>query len=209
MTDFSKPYALDSYFGNIDIYLFDQLLKGRIHKGQRILDAGCGGGRNLIFMFRQGFDVFGIDQQLLAVSRTQSLADDLAPDLPSENFRVEAVEKMSFPDAFFDVVISSAVLHFAENEQHFDQMLKEMWRVLKKGGIFFARLASDIGIESKITPLGNRRFRLGDGTERFLVNEKMLQNYVRMLNANWIEPLKTVNVSNIRCMTTCCLKKNH
>jgi 2-polyprenyl-3-methyl-5-hydroxy-6-metoxy-1,4-benzoquinol methylase len=37
-------------FGDIDIYVFDQLLRGRITEGMRVLDAGCGGGRNIVYM---------------------------------------------------------------------------------------------------------------------------------------------------------------
>ncbi len=45
---------------------------------------------------------------------------------------------MSFPDAFADVVISSAVLHFARDDAQFEAMLRGTWRVLKPGGLFFA-----------------------------------------------------------------------
>ena len=45
-------------FGDIDVYLFDQLLPGRIVSGMKVLDAGCGSGRNLIFLVRAGFDVW-------------------------------------------------------------------------------------------------------------------------------------------------------
>jgi hypothetical protein len=105
------------------------------------------------------------------------------------------------------LVISSAVLHFAADEKHFEAMLTSMWRVLKPGGYLFARLASDIGIEKHVRPLGNGRYFLPDGSERFLVNEQMLLNYTAKLNGNLFEPIKTTNVQNLRCMTTWCLQK--
>jgi tellurite methyltransferase len=43
---------LQEQFGPIDIYLFDQLLKGSIQPGMRVLDAGCGSGRNLVYLLR-------------------------------------------------------------------------------------------------------------------------------------------------------------
>jgi len=86
-------------------------------------------------------------------------------------------------------------------------MLHSMWRVLKPGGYFFARLASDIGIESLVQNLGNGRYLLPDGSERFLVNEEMLLGYTQMLNGHLHEPIKTTNVQNLRCMTTWCLQK--
>lgn len=194
-------------YGNIDIYLFDQLLKGRFNNCNKVLDAGCGGGRNLVYFLRNGFDVFGIDPNPQVVKVVTELAASLAPDIPSTNFRVAAAEELPFEDASFDLVISSAVLHFAANEFHFDGMLRSMWRVLKPGGYLFARLASDIGIETLVQNLGSGRYLLPDGSERFLVNEEMLLDYTNDLNGKLYEPIKTTNVQNLRCMTTWCLQR--
>src|SRR5215475_7471650 len=101
---------LNSIFGQIDIYLFDQILRGRICPGMRIFDAGCGSGRNLVFFLREGYEVFGADSDPQAVARTRNLSMSLAPGLPTTNFRVESIEAMSFSDAFADVVVISAVL---------------------------------------------------------------------------------------------------
>lgn len=194
-------------YGNIDIYLFDQLLKGRYDDCHKVLDAGCGGGRNLVYFLRNGFDVYGIDPNPEAVETVKSLSQTLAPANPLQNFSVEAAENLPFADACFDLVISSAVLHFAKNEAHFDSMLRSMWRVLKPGGYLFARLASDIGIEALVHNLGNSRYLLPDGSERFLVNQQVLLDYTRKLNGNLYEPIKTTNVQNLRCMTTWCIQK--
>ncbi|MDX6612574.1 MAG: hypothetical protein QOD75_1760 [Blastocatellia bacterium] len=199
---------LQEQFGSIDIYLFDQLLKGRLNPRMRVLDAGCGGGRNLVYFFRSGYEVCGVDQSEQAISQIQSLAASLAPHLSAGNFRVEAVENMSFPDARFDLVISSAVLHFARDEEHWLSMVKEMWRVLQPGGIFFARLASTIGIETEIENFGGRRYHLPDGSERFLVDEQMLLATTESLGAEWLEPLKTVVVQHMRSMSNWCLRKS-
>ncbi len=198
---------LQEWFGQIDIYLFDQLLKGRFNPQMRVLDAGCGGGRNLIYFLRDGYDVCGVDQSREAINHVRSLASALAPRLPTDNFRVEPVEKMTFPDASFDVVISSAVLHFARDEEHWQSMVSEMWRVLKPGGIFFARLASSIGIEGKIEHLEGRRYHLPDGSDRFLVDEEMSLTATESLDGAWLEPLKTVVVQNMRSMSTWCVRK--
>src|SRR5271169_3737444 len=105
--------GLHEQFGDIDIYLFDQLLRGRIAPGMRVLDAGCGSGRNLVYFLREGYEVFGVDANPEAVESVRRLAASLAPALPAGNFRVEGLEAMSFPSGFADVVLSSAVLHFA------------------------------------------------------------------------------------------------
>jgi tellurite methyltransferase len=203
----SSSINLQKCFGGIDIYLFDQLLKGRIVPGMRVLDAGCGTGRNLVYLLQSGFEVFGVDESGEALAQTRRVATELAPDLPSDNFRVEPVEKMSYPDAGFNVVLSSAVLHFARDEGHWQSMVREMWRVLKPGGIFFARLASSIGIEDKIMSIDGRRYHLPDGSERFLVNEAMLISVSAALGGQFIEPIKTTVVQNMRSMTTWVLRK--
>ena len=199
---------LQEQFGQIDIYLFDQLLRGRIVPGTRILDAGCGFGRNLVYLLREGYEVFGVDSDRQSVEAVRRLAASLAPGLSPDNFRMEAMEAMSFPDAFADVVLSSAVLHFARNDHHFDAMLRGAWRVLKPGGLLFCRLASSIGIENQIQRVAGRRFLLPDGSERYLVDEPLLLHLTEQLGGELLDPLKTTVVQNQRSMTTWVARKN-
>ncbi|HEY8020589.1 MAG TPA: class I SAM-dependent methyltransferase, partial [Thermoanaerobaculia bacterium] len=138
-----------SLFGPIDIYLFDQLLRGRIVHGMTVLDAGCGGGRNLVFFLREGYEVYAVDADPGAIRAVRALADQLAPGLPEERLRAEPIESSTFPDSVADVVLSSAVLHFARDEAHFRAMLHGTWRLLKPRGLFFCRLASSIGMEDR------------------------------------------------------------
>jgi tellurite methyltransferase len=193
---------LHEQFGEIDIYLFDQLLRGRIAAGMRIFDAGCGFGRNLVYFLREGFDVFGVDSDPRALDATRHLAATIAPALAAENFRLEKLEAMSFPDSFADVVISSAVLHFARDADHFEAMLSGTWRVLKPGGFLFCRLASSIGIENQVHHIAGRRFHLPDGSERYLVDEALLLALTERLGGRLCDPLKTTVVQNQRSMTT-------
>jgi ubiquinone/menaquinone biosynthesis C-methylase UbiE len=191
-------------FGQIDIYLFDQLLRGRIGPGMRILDAGCGSGRNLVYFLRQRYEVFGADEDSQAISAVRRMA----ADLPAGNFRVEPVEAMSFPDATADVVISSAVLHFARDDEHFSAMLRGTWRVLQPGGLFFCRLASSIGVEDQIQRIAGRRFSLPDGSQRYLVDEALLMRLTEQMRGHLLDPLKTTVVQNQRSMTTWVIRKN-
>jgi tellurite methyltransferase len=199
---------LQEQFGQIDIYLFDQLLRGRIGPGMRVLDAGCGSGRNLVYFLKEGYDVFGVDTDPKAVEYTRSLAASRAPALPPGNFRVEAVEEMAFADAFADLVLSSAVLHFARSDDHFGAMLRGTWRVLKPGGLLFCRLASSIGMEHQVQRVAGRRFQLPDGSERYLVDEALLLRLTEELGGRLADPLKTTVVQNKRCMTTWVVRKN-
>ncbi len=200
--------SLIEQFGEIDIYLFDQLLRGRIAPGMQVLDAGCGSGRNLIYLFREGYEVFGADCDPRAVAAVKRLAAARAPALAEGNFRVEPVEAMSFPDSLADVVISSAVLHFARGDDHFGAMLRGTWRVLKPGGLFFCRLASSIGIEHQVKPVQGRRFLLPDGSERYLADEALLVELTRELGGQLLDPLKTTVVQNLRSMTTWVVRKD-
>ena len=210
MADLSQRNTpdLQALFGQIDIYLFDQLMRERIPPRTRIVDAGCGSGRNLVYFLRAGYDVRGVDADPAAIRAMQSMVTTLAPDLPAGNFRCEPLEKMSFPDRCADLLISSAVLHFARDDDHFDTMLRECWRLLDGDGLFFCRLASSIGIESEIRATGSGRFRLPDGSERYLVDEARLMEATAQLGGVLIDPLKTTVVQAARSMTTWVVRKS-
>jgi len=198
---------LRQQFGNIDIYLFDQLLKGTYDNCHIVLDAGCGQGRNVGYFLRSGYQVYGVDSSANNIAGIKQLAAPFSDRSPQENFRISLVENLPFNDEKFDLVISSAVLHFANNAGHFEEMLSSMWRVIRPGGYLFCRLASDIGIENLVRSIGNGRYLLPDGSERFLVSQEMLLSFTKTLGATLHEPIKTTNVQNLRSMTTWCLQK--
>jgi SAM-dependent methyltransferase len=199
------PLDLREQFGQIDIYLFDQILRGNVGPGMRIIDAGCGYGRNLVYLLREGCEVFAIDANARAVDEVRQLAASLGAKLPPENFVVGPVEAMPFPDDFADVVLCSAVLHFARSEDHFRAMLAQLWRVLRPGGLLFCRLGSRIGMDFQRS--NGDLFQMPDGQHWFLVDEPMLMQLTQELNAVLIDPLKTTIVQNQRCMTTWVLRK--
>ena len=188
---------LTAQFGEIDIYLFDQLLRGRFDNRRKILDAGAGGGRNLPFFAAHGFEVAAIDQEASAVASVRRFAQDA---------RIGPIDALPWDDGTFDAVICSAVLHFARDAAHWDAMVREMWRVLRPQGLFFARLASSIGIEP-LLPAPTGRMRLPDGSERFVVDEQTLMGITRALGGRFLDPIKTTVVQNQRAMTTWVLEK--
>ena len=198
---------LREQFGEIDVYLFDQLLRGRIAEGMRVLDAGCGAGRNLIFLMRAGFDVWGVDESPDAVARVRHLAAQIAPHLPADRFRVERVEATSCESASMDVVISSAVLHFARDEAHWWAMVREMWRVLTPGGILFARLATTVG-QTRLRPLGGGRYVMPDGDTRYLVDHELLIEVTRQLGGSLLDPIRSTVVHELRSMGTWIVRKD-
>lgn len=178
-------------------------MKGRYVEGDKILEAGCGGGRNMHWFVQNNFDIYGIDSSEAAIVNLKNEY----PTLPAENLRISLIEKLPFPDNFFDHVISSAVLHFAENAEHFKEMIGEMVRVLKLHGALFIRMTSDIGIEDKVELLPNGNHLIPDGSMRFLLTKPLLAECIKQFNLAFSEPLKTVNVDDIRCMSTLMLQK--
>lgn len=189
---------------NTDIYLIDQLLKGRYAAGGTLLDAGCGGGRNISwFVLQPNFDIYAIDTDQDAIDHLLQVY----PSLKKDHVLCAPVQSLPFPDAFFDHIICSTVLHFAAGKADFLQMFSELNRVLKPGGSLFTRIASDIGIENKIVPLGNGRFTLPDGTDRFLLTRSLIEEMLTGFPVTLAEPVKTTNVRDIRCMTTLVFEK--
>ena len=197
--------SVQEQFGQIDIYVFDQILRGNLGAGMRILDAGCGYGRNLVHLLREGCEVFALDANPEGVEHVRQLSASLETGLPAENFQVGSIEQMPFPDEFADAVICSSVLHFSRNEEQFRAMLAGLWRVLRPGGLLFCRLGSRIGMDFK--RLTGNSFLLPDGSKWFLVDEEMLMDLTEELDAVLVDPLKTTIVQDHRCMTTWVLRK--
>ena len=197
--------SVQEQFGQIDIYVFDQILRGNIAADMRVLDAGCGYGRNLVHLLREGCEVFALDMDADGVNHVRELSASLGNRLPAENFQVAPIEQMPFVDGFADVVICSSVLHFARDDEHFRAMLAELWRVLRPGGMLFCRLGSRIGMDFE--RVGGNTFIVGDGSKWYLVDEGMLMDLVEEMNAVLVDPLKTTIVQDYRCMTTWVLRK--
>ena len=188
--------------GSTDIYLVDQIMKGRYKMTDIVLDAGCGYGRNLHWFLRSQMVIYGIDQDVHVIKDLQGRFPGIA-----SRFRQSAVEKTGFGHDQFDHVISSAVLHFAKDSLHFRRMIGEMVRVVKPGGSIFIRMTSDIGIEDKVEPAGEGVYNIPDGSRRFLLTRALLADIMDENGLTFLEPLKTVNVNDIRCMSTVVLMK--
>lgn len=202
------PHArLRTQFGAIDVYLFDQLLRGTIRRGMRVLDAGCGSGRNLVYMLREGFDVTAVDTDASRLDDVRRMSADVGRPLGPEHLVAGDLVSLPFPDGAFDVVLCNAVLHFAPDTETFHVMVRELGRVVAPGGVLFSRLASSIGIEDRVRPIGQGRYRLPDGSDRFLVDEALLLELTNELDGVLLDPIKTTNVQGLRSMTTWVVRK--
>jgi tellurite methyltransferase len=199
------PTGTLSHIATTDIYVIDQILKGRYNGGGKLLDAGCGGGRNISwFVSQPNFIVYAIDTDQDAIHNLLRNYPSLKPD----HVNCTPVQSLPFSNTFFDHIICSTVLHFGRNKEDFLQMFSELNRVLKPGGSLFIRVASDIGIENKIVSLGGGRFSLPDGTDRFLLTKSLIDQILKTFPLALTEPVKTTNVQDIRCMTTLVLEKS-
>ena len=195
--------SIQELIGNTDIYLLDQVMKDRYKSADKILDAGCGGGRNLFWFLKNDIEIYGIDKNETPVNYLKTAHPELR-----QRFVVAGVESLPFENNFFDHVISSAVLHFAKNTNQFKSMMKEMVRVLKTKGSLFIRMTSNIGIENKVRLIEDGVYNIPDETERFLLTHALLDELMKECKLSFIEPLKTVNVNDIRCMSTLVLQKD-
>ncbi|MCU0401064.1 MAG: class I SAM-dependent methyltransferase [Algoriphagus sp.] len=198
---------LNRLLGNVDIYLLDQILKGRFTKEMNILDAGCGEGRNAVYFIQKGYQIFGIDPNELAVQYCRYLAKSLNPEFDIHRFQVGRLEEIPFHAGAFDAVICSAVLHFAESVDNFWEMIQEIQQVLKPGGIFWFRMTTAFGgILEQSQDMGNGKYALPDGSERFIFLPACVDKLEKM-GFRFLEPMKTVLIPGRREMGVFVMEK--
>jgi SAM-dependent methyltransferase len=193
-------------FGNLDVYLFDQLLRGRLTAGMRVLDAGCGSGRHLTVLHHRGCDFHGLDASPQALEAAEATVREAGGD-PTGRLHCAPIEALPFPDADFDFVVCCAVLHFASDDAAFSALLDELWRVLRPGGRLFVRTASTMGIESDVGARVSKPVTLPDGSDRFLVDAPFLRAQAERLGARPLDPIKSTVVDGMRSMATWVVEK--
>lgn len=196
--------SIQTLVGNTDIYLIDQIMKGRYTLAHTILDAGCGSGRNMYWFLQNGFNITGIDINEIAIDELK----ERYTGLTEGSFIVSSIENIPFANNHFNHIICSAVLHFAKSITQFNYLLTEIVRVLKPGGTLFIRMTTNIGIEDKVEFIADGVYKIPDGSTRFLLTRELLWAFMQQHNLSFVEPLKTVNVDDVRCMSTLLLQKS-
>lgn len=194
--------TIHQQLGKTDIYLIDQILKGTYTEGDKLLDAGIGGGRNLHWFNQHDFELHGVDVNHDSIQ----LVKTLYPKHASQ-FRQADLANLPYDENSFDHVICNAVLHFAKNETHFLQMMAEMVRVLKTLGTLFVRMTSTFGMTIPFRHISEGVYQLHDGSTRFLLTPELLDQLVDLHGLQMLEPLKTTNVNDLRCMSTLVFRK--
>ena len=151
---------LNQEIGNADLLLIDQILRGKFQPGNRILDAGCGEGRNMVYFIRNGYPVYGIDRDPESVVMARLMASSINRSYTIENIIQSSIEENPFPEGFFDLVICINVLHHARNTDHFNHMIGAMARILKKEGMMY------LVMESRIRPEWQEKAYEADGKDQ-------------------------------------------
>lgn len=187
---------------NIDLYLLDQVLKGRINKSSKILDAGCGTGRNSRFFIENGYLISGFDPNEESVQELQQEYPEVA-----NRYEVSDIENYGAKTSY-DFVICNAVLHFAHSHIQFRLMMDKLSSFLGLKGILFIRMTSEFAVPKPYKMDEDGRSELPDGTEKYLLTKGELTEAMSRNGLHLIEPLKTINVSNERSMSTIVLTKD-
>jgi SAM-dependent methyltransferase len=201
--DFRK---LNQELGNADLLLIDQILKGRFDPKMKILDAGCGEGRNMVYFIKNGFPIYGIDQNPEMVSMSRLIARAINKDYVVENIFTASIEENPFPDKFFDVILCINVLHFARDKEHFMQMVKSQLRVLRNGGLFYIGMESGSEMEEGKKKIAINREGATE-QKRFLMNSDLLKNLLSLNLMEKSEPVWTLHLEGMVSLTGIMFKK--
>ena len=194
--------ALNRLLGPVDLHLLDQILKGRYQSGMRLLDAGCGEGRNLPYFIRNGFDVWGVDRNPTALRLLRIQGKAWNPAFDPDKFVEGDLVKLPFPPASFEAVICCAVLHFARDEEHFFRMTDELLRVLKPSGSLFIRMNAafeEVG-STQATPHA-------DEVLPFLLTRLHIDQLLQRYSLRWLEPPRTEHVAGQGARITLIVEK--
>lgn len=165
-----SPEDINKAFGNIDLFLLDQLLKGNFNNRKILLDAGCGEGRNLKYFITRGLEVYGIDTSPAAIRMAGLIYRKGAI------FKEAGIEDQPFSENFFEAILCINVLHHCRNEEQFIKMWDTLINMLKPGGILFIRtlIKAEKPTEEDL----------------FLLSEQLLEKLISKCRLRWIEPLK-------------------
>jgi len=183
------PSELNHELGNMDMHLLDQVLKGKFTPGIRILDAGCGEGRNLIYFLKNGYDVYALDQDSTAIKMARMQATTLGVNVESNRFVIGNLAALPFEDDLFEATVSANVLHLAADEATFYRWFQELIRVTAPNGHLFIKMMALKGIAPP-EPKGNGLYKLPDDSVRLLFTDSILKEIEHMEEVTFTDSLR-------------------
>lgn len=186
---------LNHELGNIDLFLLDQILKGRFEQAESILEVGCGEGRNLTYFIRNGYDVWGIDNNPTALKMLHMMGRSLHKTFDKEKFIEADISGIPFPPQSFDAIICASVLHFLPSEDAFFAAWDTMMKVLRKDGFLFLSMYSNIPFPGKMQ------------SDFFLLTGTLYQTVLHRYKLQEVEPVKTVAMGNTQPLAYLILQK--
>lgn len=142
--------------------------KKYLSKKSKILEAGCGLGKWVIFWRKRGYDIFGVDSHIPTIKALKNYDKTLS-------VTVGNVEKLDFSDNEIDIYLSFGVIeHWEEGPQ---KVLREAWRVIKSGGLAIVETPLDNWFRRLRRFIRRRKIKGYFHEYRFTKNE--LENFVK------------------------------
>ncbi len=196
---------INNYFGDIDLFLLDLLLKETIVPG-RLLDIGFGTGRNMIhFLQREEFEVYGIETDRSCISLVQMMVPSFS-NQEASRFLFAPANHIPFEKNFFQTVVCARVFHFLN-----DQEKLEAWEaihdILVPGGLLYLTTNSTINFEKRSKPGKENQRTFPDGTTGHFLAENQLHRMIGDLRFEKIEPVRNVQYDDQHAETILVLRK--
>jgi SAM-dependent methyltransferase len=128
------------------------------YSGKKVIDIGFGHGNNLLLLSQLGLELYGVEvHEEICTLTTNVLAGlEIKADLRQGTNR-----NISFPDDYFDFLVSWDVIHYEGDDDGIREAIKEYHRVLKPGGRFFlSTVGPENGILAGASPIGAHRYKI-------------------------------------------------
>ncbi|HYG84054.1 MAG TPA: class I SAM-dependent methyltransferase [Verrucomicrobiae bacterium] len=166
--------------------------------GIKALDLGCGGGRHTELLVTKGFQTYAVDINSAMLEATKARVDALKLDNTPE-IKEGSITEIPFQDNFFDIVITTGVLHQAKSQEEYRQAISELSRVCKKGAIILLNIFTNRDLDPTYTYLDDERtvVQTKEGLLMTLLPKELFYSMMKdaglFLEEEYIEELKEEN----------------